>query len=62
MFRNELGWIRERIDCLFATTDWLNVFPNARLFRLAASVSDHCCLMLRFNYGVKSLFGYSLFY
>ena len=39
----------ERIDCLFATTDWLNVFPNARLFHLAASVSDHCCLMLRFN-------------
>lgn len=38
---------------MFATTDWLNMFPNARLFHLASSVSDHCCLLLRFNQRVK---------
>ena len=38
---------------MFATTDWLDMFPNARLFHLASSVSDHCCLLLRFNQRVK---------
>ena len=27
MFRTDLGWIRECIDFLFATTEWLNMFP-----------------------------------
>ena len=49
MFRTDLGWIRERIDRLFATTGWLNMFPTARLHHLASFASDHCYLMLRTN-------------
>ena len=49
MYRNGLGWIRERIDYAFATMKWLNMFPSARLHHLASSASDHCCLMLRTN-------------
>lgn len=44
LYRNGLGWMRERIDWAFATVEWLNMFPSARLHHLA---SDHCCLMLR---------------
>ena len=53
MFRNDLGWIRERIDRGFATKEWINLFPGARLYHLASSASDHCCLMLRFNQKVQ---------
>ena len=49
MFRNDLGWIRERLDRVFDTTEWLNLFPNARLHHLASSASDHCALMLRIS-------------
>ena len=48
-----MGWIRERIDRSFATIEWLNLFPSARLYHLASSDSDHCCLMLRINKRVK---------
>ena len=54
MYQNDLGWIRERIDRGFATIEWLNLFPSARLYHLASSDSDHCCLMLRINQRVKS--------
>ena len=47
MFRNDLGWIRERLDRVFDTTEWLNLFPNARLHHLASFASDHYTLMLR---------------
>ena len=49
MFRNDLGWIRERLDRVFATSEWLNLFPNTRLHHLASSASDHCALMLRIS-------------
>ena len=49
MFRTDLGWIREHIDRLFAITEWLNMFLNARLHHLASSASNHCYLMLRTN-------------
>ncbi|KAL0000259.1 hypothetical protein SO802_019861 [Lithocarpus litseifolius] len=41
--------VAERIDRAFATTEWLNMFPGARLHHLASSAFDHCCLMLRTN-------------
>ena len=48
-FRSDLGWIRECIDRLFATIEWLNMFTIARLHHLASSTSDYCYLMLRTN-------------
>ena len=53
MYRQDLGWIRERIDRGFATTEWLSWFPGVRLYHLASSASDHCCLMLRMNPRVR---------
>ena len=53
MYRQDLGWIQERIDRGFATMEWLNQFPGARIYHLASSALDHCCLMLRMNPKVR---------
>ena len=39
--------IRERLDRAMATPEWINIFPEARLFHLTSSVSDHSPLALR---------------
>ena len=39
--------IRERLDRALATPDWVNMFPEAKLFHLSSSVSDHSPLVLR---------------
>ena len=36
-----------RIDHLFASTDWLELFPKANLQALASLSSDHCALFLQ---------------
>ena len=52
MYRQDLGWIRERINHVFATTEWLSRFPGARLYHLASLALDHCW-MLRMNLRVR---------
>ena len=39
--------IRERLDRALATPDWVNMFPEAKLFHLSSSVSDHLPLVLQ---------------
>nr|POE90445.1 hypothetical protein CFP56_43119 [Quercus suber] len=53
MYGQDLGWIQERIDRGFATTEWLNRFLGARIYHLASLASYHCCLMLRMNPKVR---------
>ena len=38
--------IRERLDRALATPEWMNLFPEAKLFHLSSSVSDHLPLAL----------------
>nr|XP_023887252.1 uncharacterized protein LOC111999356 [Quercus suber] len=40
------GWVRERLDRAFVSTDWAGIFPTTRLLHVANSVSDHCILIL----------------
>ena len=47
--RSDGSHIRERLDRALATTDWINVFPMARLHHLTSSASDHSPLVLRFG-------------
>ena len=39
--------IRERLGRALATLEWMNLFPEAKLFHLSSSVSDHSPLALR---------------
>nr|XP_023927289.1 uncharacterized protein LOC112038687 [Quercus suber] len=39
--------IRERLDRALATPEWMNLFPEAKLFHLSSSASDHSPLALR---------------
>lgn len=41
------GWVRERLDRVLVSTNWLVTFPNVRLHHVAASTSDHCMLVLK---------------
>ena len=43
----EMIWVGYGKDLI--TTEWLNLFPNARLHHLASSAFDHCALMLRIS-------------
>lgn len=38
--------IKERLDRAMATPEWMNIFPQAKLFHLTSSVSDHSPLAL----------------
>ena len=39
--------IRERLDRAMATPKWIDLFPEANLYHLTSSVSDHSPLALR---------------
>ena len=39
--------IRERLDRALVTTEWLNLFPEAKLHHLTSSATDHSPLLLR---------------
>ena len=39
--------IRERLDRALVTTEWLNLFPEAKLHHLTSSALDHSPLLLR---------------
>jgi len=39
--------IRERLDRAMATPEWMSLFPEAKLYHLSSSVSDHSPLVLR---------------
>ncbi|KAL0011877.1 hypothetical protein SO802_006985, partial [Lithocarpus litseifolius] len=39
--------IKERLDRALETPEWMNLFPEAKLFHLSSSVSDHSPLALR---------------
>ena len=41
------GWIRERLDRAFVSTNWAAMFPTTKLFHVANSVSDHSILVLK---------------
>ncbi|XP_075659089.1 uncharacterized protein LOC142628952 [Castanea sativa] len=41
------GWIRERLDRTFISTNWAACFPHARLHYVTVSTSDHCMLVLK---------------
>ncbi|KAL4627161.1 hypothetical protein ACB092_05G147900 [Castanea dentata] len=41
------GWVRERLDRAFVSTNWTSCFPQTRLFHVATSASDHCMLVLK---------------
>ena len=38
--------IREQLDRAMATPGWMNLFPEAKLYHLTSSVSDHSPLVL----------------
>ncbi|XP_075652642.1 uncharacterized protein LOC142623107 [Castanea sativa] len=40
------GGVRERLDRALGTTDWLALFPEAKLYHLSTSISDHSALSL----------------
>ena len=40
------GWVWERLDRAFVSTDWSGMFPTTKLFHVANSVSDHSMLIL----------------
>lgn len=44
--RSDRVQIRERLDRALATTDWLALFPEAKLYHLSTSISDHSALSL----------------
>ena len=41
------GWVRERLDRALVSTKWSITFPNVRLHHVAASMLDHCMLVLK---------------
>ena len=41
------GWVRERLERAFVSTNWASCFPHARLLHVATSTSDHCMLVLK---------------
>ena len=41
------GWVRERLDKALVSTNWAGTFPNARLYHVATSTSDHYILVLK---------------
>ena len=45
--------IRERLDRVLATQEWLTLFPSAKLFHKSSSVSDHSPLLLSFLHKPK---------
>lgn len=51
--RIDYGCIRARLDRVVATTEWCGKFPQARLFHLANSTSDHNVLMLKLEQGTR---------
>ena len=46
--RSDGSQIRERLDRALTTTDWVNLFPMARLHRLTSLATDHSPLVLCF--------------
>ena len=46
--RSDRSQIRERLDRALATTDWVYLFPMARLHHLTSTALDHSPLVLRF--------------
>ncbi|XP_075645526.1 uncharacterized protein LOC142616592 [Castanea sativa] len=53
--------IRERLDRALATQGWMDVFPNAKLYHLSTSVSDHSPLLLRMIHKPRKLKGKKCF-
>uniref|UniRef100_A0A7N2R7P6 DUF4283 domain-containing protein n=1 Tax=Quercus lobata TaxID=97700 RepID=A0A7N2R7P6_QUELO len=41
------GWVRERLDRAFVSTEWIGMFPTAKIFHVANSVFDHNMLILK---------------
>ena len=45
--------IRERLDRALVTLEWLDLFPDAKLYHQSTSASDHSMLLLRLVAGSK---------
>ena len=41
------GWVYERLDRAFVSSNWVSLFPKVKLHHMAASTSDHCVLVLK---------------
>ena len=45
--------IRERLDRALVTLEWLDLFPDAKLYHQSTSASDHSMLLLQLVAGSK---------
>ena len=41
------GWVQERLDRAFVSTDWTAMFSSVKLFHVSNSISDHSILVLK---------------
>lgn len=56
MGRGTRGWLEIRLDQALTSLSWQNLFPNARLFNLDTSVSDHSPLFLDLTFQTRFRF------
>lgn len=47
--RKSKGLIMERLDCVSANEDWMQIFPNTTITHLPKIYSDHSPILVKLN-------------